>query len=428
VKKTAVFIFLLKGLFSYGQNITVIDSLLSRLVSAKDTGKVNLFNQLAYEYRNSELNKTDSFASLAIELSSKENFQKGLGNAYVNKGFVSRMAGDYPKAVQTYRVAMVYFVQAGYKPGFSTVYNNIASVYYLQGNYVKAQYYYFQALNISEELHDKVGVARTLNNIGAVYMEQSEFTKAVAYFMKAYTILEERDPNQAADCLNNIGTVYQYLGDTVRAIKNYRKSMEINKKLGDRNDVSSILNNIGYMYSESGNYKLALDHFFESLDIDEEMGDVRGMSACYGNITHCYYRLSMLHAADKYATLMLDIAKRYNIKTDIIDAYKYLDSIEEANGNYKLALAYTKQARAYNDSVNNEKSREAQSQLELMYQKEKADKEKLISSKEDEMKSFRSREKEKEIAHYILLIGMVLLLFILVIYVVFFLLRRNKYS
>ena len=427
--KKITFLFLLFAFqFLHGQNFVVIDSLLSRLKKSSDTTKINIFNQLAYEYRNSQITKTDSFASLAIELATKENYYKGLGYAYIHKGFAEKMIGDYPRSIQTFRLALTNFVRCNFKPGYSAVYNNIAGVYYLQSNYVKAQFYYFESLNISEELNDEIGIAKTYNNIGAVYMEQKQLDKAIQYFQKANSILERLDPNQAADCLNNIGTVYQYKKDTVQAIENYRKSMEINKKIGDKKDVSSILNNIGFMYAEGGNYKLALDHYYESLQIDESLGDVHGMSSCYGNITNCYIKLNMLFAANKYANKMLQIAKKYSIINDISDSYKYLNMIEEANGNYKEALVYHKLYKAYNDSVFNDENKNAQSQLEGLYVKEKSEKEKLILTKDEEIKKIKSKEREKEFSQYILLIGFVLFLFILIIYIAFFLVRRNRYS
>ena len=125
---------------------------------------------------------------------------------------------------------------------------------------------------------------------------------------------------------------------------------------------------------------------------------------------------------------MLQIAKKYSIKNDISDSYKYLNMIEEANGNYKEALIYHKLFKAYNDSIFNDDNKNAQSQLEGLYLKEKNEKEKLISAKDEEIKKIKFKEKEKEVSHYILLIGLILFLFILLVYVVFFLLRRNKYT
>src|SRR5580765_3261145 len=130
LKKLFCIIFLLSFLFTEAQHITLIDSLSALLKKAKDTSIVNLYNLISWEYRNSDIAKTDSFANLAIELAVKENFHKGLGNAYISKGFVSKNSGDYTSAIQTYQSALVQFVKAGYKPGFWTVYNNIATAYY----------------------------------------------------------------------------------------------------------------------------------------------------------------------------------------------------------------------------------------------------------------------------------------------------------
>ena len=136
----------------------------------------------------------------------------------------------------------------------------------------------------------------------------------------------------------------------------------------------------------------------------------------------------MLFAANKYAKEMLEISKKYTIRNDITDSYKYLNMIEEAKGNYKEALIYHKLFKAYNDSVFNDDNRNAQSQLEVLYVKEKSEKEKLISTKDEEIKKIKLKEKENEVSHYILLIGLILFLFIILVYVVFFLLRRTNYS
>lgn len=427
-RNTIVVIMLLCSISLRSQHINETDSLFFLLKGSKDTAKVNIYNSLSWAYRNSNLAFTDSFAELAADYAAKINYDKGLGLAYVNKGYVAKNSGDYSSALKLYRWALINFVRSGYEPGYASVYNNVASVYYLQGSYSKALFYYFHALKISEKLSDNKMMAKSLNNIGAVYMEQNQFDKAVYYFNKAYNILRTCDENEAADCLNNIGTVYQYKGDTAKALANYVHSMEINSKLGDRKDVSAVLNNIGYMYFERGNYKLALDHYHQSLQIDEDLGDVRAKTASFGNITNCYIKLKMFHAAQNYVENMLNVALEYNIRSYIVDAYALLDSIAENTGNYKDALAYHKLYKAYSDSIFNDESKNDQQQLESLYLKEKAEKELLISSKEGEMSIFKAKEKDKEVSHYILLIGMILSLFLLAIYVVFFLIRRNKYS
>ena len=78
------------------QNRLVIDSLTHALKTEKrDTSRINIYNLLAWEYHNSDITLTDSFASLAITSGEKEKFCKGSGNGYLNKSFVYRISDKF---------------------------------------------------------------------------------------------------------------------------------------------------------------------------------------------------------------------------------------------------------------------------------------------------------------------------------------------
>jgi tetratricopeptide (TPR) repeat protein len=401
------------------QNKHVTDSLLKNLKTANDTQRVNLYTHLAWENRNSNLSITDSFSNIAIELSHKIGFDKGTGNAYLNKGFFYKNFGRYDDAMKAFRWALFHFVKCRYKQGFSSVYNSIAGLHYIQSNYSTALFYYLQSLQISEELNDIIGMARTLNNIGVLYMEQRLTDKALKYYTQSYNLLKKaKDENGIADCLNNLGNVYHMQGDEDKAIEAYSQSMQINMQLGDLKDVSAALNNIGLVFYETNNYKGALDYYHQSLQIDEQMGDIHSIVVSYGNIANCYIKLSMFHAAMKYATQSLEMAKKYNLKTDVMDSYEMLYKIEEAQGNYKDALQLHEFYKAYSDSLFNEETKTEQQRLEAQYLVEKAEKEKIINNKDKEISAVIVKEKEKEISQYILLIGAVLMLFVVCMYVI----------
>jgi tetratricopeptide (TPR) repeat protein len=412
------------------QNRQVIDSLYHRLKTEKDkTVAIDIYNELAWEYRNSNIQLTDSFASLAIRYGEKEKYWKGLGNGYINKSFVYRNSAQYQEAIHACRWALVQFVKQGYRPGYSSAYNNIASLHYMMSNHAVAQYYYFQSLRISEQLSDKKGMARTLNNIGVVYMEQKQYDRALLYYNKCYNILERLgDENGMADCLNNIGAIYQTRNDIEQAVINYKKCAAINEKLGDKKDVSSAMHNIGVAYSKTKNYKDALTYYHQSLILDEQLGDIPSIIITYENIASCYIELDMFHAALKYAKESLHMAVGFDMKTDIMNAYELLYRIEEANQNYKEALAFHEKFKFYSDSIYNKETNDRVNDLEEQYLKERGDKQKILESKEKEILLIRTQEKEHAVTQYIFIIGLVLIIFVSLIYIVFFLMRKTKYS
>lgn len=429
MKIRAIYFLLILSLNTHAQNKTVIDSLFHVLKKSKDTTTIHIYNQLSWEYRNSEIFQSDSFADIAITLSLKRNYYKGLGNGYINKGIASKNKGNYDMALQQYRWALINYVKCNHLPGYSSAYNNIAAVHYLQGNYTTALFYYFQSLRISEQIQDLKGIAKSYNNIGVVYVDQRQYDKALLYFNKCYNITEQlKDENGQADCLNNIGNVYHLNKNTTQAIENYQKSMEINKQIGDLRDVSAGLNNIGLVYYENGEYKLALDHFHRSLKIDEELSDPGSIVVSYGNLANCYLKLNMLHAAAKYGELSLAMATSYGMKTDIMNACEQLFSIEEMRKDFEKALKYNKLYYAYKDSIYNKDVGDKLSRLEAEYHKTKEEAKRIMEQKQNELHRFVMEEKEKEASQQILITGLVLLFFVIMIYIVFFLIRKNKFS
>ncbi|WP_395042896.1 hypothetical protein [Flavobacterium sp.] len=83
---------------SNAQNIR-IDSLKRVLnVVKNDTSRVSIYNNLANEYKESYPDSTGFYATKAVALSQKVNFNFGLANAYINLGNSNIILGNYKNA------------------------------------------------------------------------------------------------------------------------------------------------------------------------------------------------------------------------------------------------------------------------------------------------------------------------------------------
>lgn len=413
-----------------GQNTLIIDSLYNKLNTTKvDSQRVNLYNLLSFEFRGSELKKADSLSELAIRLGSKIEYQNGIGNAYINKAIVLRNKGEFSQSLTNARWALIHFVQSNNLKGYSSAYNLIAGVHFMQGNYNTALYYYFQSLKLSEVIDDEKGIAKTLNNIGAVYLEKGNYTKSLTYFRNAFVTMERLgDLSSMADCLNNIGNIYQNENKIDSALIYYQQSAGLNLKKGDQRNAAAALHNIGMVYFSQNNYASAVSSFMQALVIYEKLGDIPSIVLSYESIAEAYLKLDMKHASLNYAQDALMMAKSFNMKKEIMGTYHLLSNIEQANGRYKEALIYEKLYKLYSDSIYNIENTQQMTRLEEQYLKEKEEKKAIITNTENEINLFKIQEKEREVTKYIFIIGLVLILFVILIYIVFFLIRRTKYS
>src|SRR5678816_4449849 len=88
-KKISISLFGLIVSFSFiNAQVKPADSLYNLLVNhtQEDTVRVNLLNNLAYEFRRSKPGATDSLISLAINLADKLNYSKGKGYTLALEG------------------------------------------------------------------------------------------------------------------------------------------------------------------------------------------------------------------------------------------------------------------------------------------------------------------------------------------------------
>src|SRR3954467_4469116 len=89
---------------------TAIDSLKRVLQGVKvDTAKVNTYNALAHEFRESNPDSTTYYAAKASTLSQQIKYNFGQANALMNNGNASVIRSNYPQALKDFNQAAKYF-------------------------------------------------------------------------------------------------------------------------------------------------------------------------------------------------------------------------------------------------------------------------------------------------------------------------------
>lgn len=365
----------------FAQKQRTIDSLILAIKSTKDTALVDVYNELSYEYKKIDIEKTLLYADTAITKSKKINYTRGLGFAYANRGNYFKNIGDNAQARACYVWAYVQHQKIGNQKGIAATLNSLASLHFLQGKLTQALSNFIQSLTISRQINDRRGEAITLNNIGVINQEQKNYSKALEYFEQSYhTFKDIGDKKSMADALNNIGNIYHILGINEDALRHYNEAMETYVSSGDIKGESSAINNIGLVHFEEKDYKTALKYYHQSLSIDEKLNDKQAQTITCNNIAYCYLNLNMFFASKKYAERALKSAQEQDDKIDMVNSYDLLAKLEDKLGNYKEALVYFKLYTAYSDSLYSEETRQKLEDIEAQYEAEKAENERLIKA------------------------------------------------
>jgi len=324
------------------------DSLLMLLKKDKEDTTQAIHHHLLFRqyYFTGNYDSALYYAESELKLAQKINFQKGIAQAYNNRGLIDWNKGNYDKALENH----------------------------------------FSALKIRETIGDMMGVATSFVNIGLIYKEQGNHNKALEnYFSALKTFQKTGDKFRIAVTYSNIGIVYFALKDYDKSLENLSAALKIQEEIGDKGGIAQSTHNIGNIYAEQENFSKALENLFISADVRNEIGDKKGVAASYITIGEIYTRKEDYHNAIIYLQKGIDISKELGAKDFIMPAYKALSQIYDETKEYDNAYKYHKLYSEVKDSIFNEASSRQITEMQTKYETEKKEQQITLLNKDKEL-------------------------------------------
>lgn len=151
-------------------------------------------------------------------------------------------------------------------------YQNLISQYEAEGNHYQLAKYY--------------------NLTGNLYWKNKMQDQAITYFKKSLENNKLLDNKNAVKVLNNnIGLIYAENGDDNRALTYFNESLKINRELNKKSEISYDLINIGLSLQNLGKYAESNHNLEEALALTKELNDMKTMKTCLGMIAENYEKL-----------------------------------------------------------------------------------------------------------------------------------------
>ena len=272
-KRSSILLFgLIANLSFLHAQVKLADSLQKRLVvyAQEDTIRVNLLNDLAYEFRRNKPQATDSLIILAINLAEKLNYVKGKG---------------YALAIQGGR-------------------------YYTKLKYKEADSVYALSKQLLESAKDNKDLAYMFRSWASMKMDEGNHAQSLDYFLQGLkTAHEAGDIKQVVDIERTIGYLYNILGEFEKAIPYQTDALKQAESINYKTGMSGAYNAIGKTYKTQGNYPASLEAYTKGLNIDRELKDSSAISVDHGNIADVYERMGNYTKAFENIAVYLDFLK-----------------------------------------------------------------------------------------------------------------------
>jgi len=192
----------------------------------------------------------------------------------------------------------------------------------------------------------------------------------------AQTLIIQENYKDAANTYNQLALYYWQRGFAKDAIDMFKKSIDLNKQIGNLKDVKSIYTNIGVIYTDIEEIDKALEYFLLSLEARKRLEIKEEISAGHIDVAFIYGILNQHDDAIKHLQDALLIAEDLDNENLILNCYQMLYQQYDAIGNVAKSNEYYNKFVAYQSFIEEEGMKQDFSQREV---KTKAETEKAMA-------------------------------------------------
>lgn len=394
-----------------GQNISKIDSLKSLLESAKIHARIDLFNQIGWEYRMSYPDSTLYYCDQAIVIGEQYLLQDQIAQALNFKGIASMYKGNYSEAYHFHKKAQEHATNVGDSAQVAHAYNSLGRIYFTQGDLVNSYNHFFDALNIFEQIGDMKGMSYCYQSLLRLYEMQNDLGKALEMAKKAFEIREElHDERGQISSYQELAKLYAKLEAYDTSYLYFDRARAISEMIGDKISHAEINLSQAEVYFEQQYFDNALFYSNQALKIADHAENKSLLSAIYLVLGKIYAATDQDAKAIDYLLMVIEYAERTGDLEAQSDAYFYLSQLFEEAGDFQKALAFHEQFVIMKDSLHNVEKAKAIERLEARLEIERKENEyELLKATELQNQLVIREEKAKNVALTIIIISVLAL-------------------
>lgn len=318
--------------------------------------KINIYNELGFLYRHTDISKALEYTQLGLELSINNNYKSGEIQSYIVLGIIYKNTGSYEKATS----------------------------------------FLMEGLKIAEEVNDKAKISSCLNNLGSIYQIQRNYVTALDYYKKSLEIEETLgNSEQKSIRLYNIGAVYELTDSLERAYTYYYNSLLIEEELNNFEGIYFALYGIAGVDIKKGNLESAFQNISRALEISHEINDYAGIARCNLELGKLYKAKLDYNKAIETLNTSISFADSIGFLSEKKEAYFELSSTYSLMNDYKSAYKYLNMHMVINDSINNLEINSKIVELSAKYELEKKEQEIAFLNTKSELQAQKNKTEKR---------------------------------
>jgi len=357
------------------------------LNQSSDSSRLELLLKSANDFNNTNADLSIEYAKIAIGLAKKLNNPQKQISAEIIIGKAFYIKGDYTKAIEELETAQTHTLSIKDSVPLIDIFQTHSLIYTKIGDFKKAIENSQKAFTLVGKLNQEQKLDDLVREIGNIYYSFGEFNIALDFYQKSLNSCKESN-NQIgmSKALNNIGLTYIDLGQYSKALEYLNRSLEIKNKYDNKLSATITLHNIGTIYFKMGDYTKAISYFTQSNYNYTQINYLAGISDSYQYLGLSYLKTKDYKHSEESFTKALDLAKKAQIKTQLVTIYRDLSELYAQTNRFNEAYNSLLKNKELNDSIFSEERRNLLMELDAKYNLQAKEKQISLLSKEQELK------------------------------------------
>lgn len=326
------------------------------------------------------------------------NYPAGQCYAMNQLGTRFRNLSEYPKAINLHEKALALAKNAN-NMEFEIYSLNMLGVVYRRKDAIKTALDYNQeALALAETIpNPSPGIKRSINvaynSIGNIYQVLEQYDLAIEQFKKSL-VLEKELGNNLGLAINNqnIGECLEAQGKLEEALERYRIALAYDQEIASKVGVLICSNSIAKIYIKQGKPQEALNILESLVEPAKQEGDWNVTTPILNNLGWALTQLGRYDEAEGRLVEGLQMGLKYHYLSFVSDSYGLLAELDSIQGDYRDALSNYRLSKSFNDKVTNELNLRYVNDMIIKYEADKKSNEIQVLAQENEIVKLKLRK------------------------------------
>ena len=339
-----------------------IDSLTTKLSQVSGTQKVDVLNELAYEFISRDNQKAMRYCDESLALGTQLGYNKGIGRSYTYRGVYEYLSGEFADATSDLKRGLEYSIKGNDVENQGYTLLQIGNSYLNQPKLDSAQYFYMRSYQILKDSANPVNLSKLFKNLSRLYSIKSEVKLQKQYSIRSLKIRELlSDKSLVADALITLANINIIEDDYASAKVNLDRARKILQNypedLEDLNDwrhqtalillsekkfdqalplldsaaefysrtsmfqkYVALETDLGKNFTQRGEYEIALKCFYDAIKVAKLKGFNVEIADIQLQIGWVNYELKELNQALGFADLALQWSEKHGTTSRTGDA------------------------------------------------------------------------------------------------------------